>query len=243
MSRFSDLIIVNSYAGKDYYIANGYCGKRMMVIPNGIDTEHFQPNEESGQRVRDEWGVTDEQVLIGHVGRLDPMKDHANFLQTAFLLVRERDDVRFVCIGGGPEPYRRTLHNIAEGFELTERLKWIGARQDMCAVYNALDILTSSSYGEGFPNVIGEAMSCGTPCVVTGVGDSARIVEDTGIVVPPKVPDALYQAWKKLLSLSKEEREARGQEARERICAEFSLRHLIERTERALGGLLGAASK
>lgn len=239
LSCFAELIIVNSNAGKNHYISKGYSGKRMMVIPNGIDTERFQPDKEVGQRVRDEWEITDGQTLIGSVGRLDPRKDHVSFLRAASLLVRERDDVRFVCVGSGPEKILRRLKLFAEELELVERLKWAGARYDMCAVYNALDIFTSSScWGEGFPNVIGEAMACGVPSVVTDAGDSAAIVGDAGIVVPSKDPEALCHGWKEILSLSKEEREALGLVARERIRNEFSPRLLAERTAAALEGLL-----
>jgi len=240
LSSFADLIIANSYAGKTHYISNGYRRQCMMVIQNGIDTERFQPNREVGQHVRDEWEVTDKQVLIGYVARLDPIKDHAGFLQAASLLAREREDVRFVCVGEGPESYRRTLHQISEQLALAERLKWIAARQDICAVYNAFDIFTSSSSGEGFPNVIGEAMACGVPCVVTDVGDSACIVGDTGLVVPPKDPEALYNGWKRILALSQSDRELLGKTSRARIVAEFSVNQLVERTQTVLEELLAA---
>ncbi len=235
LSRFADLIIVNSETGRTHYVNNGYCGKRMMVIQNGIDTDHFQPDKRAGQRVRDEWGIRDGQVLIGHVGRLDPRKDHENFLQAASLLARGRDDVNFVCVGGGSEEVLRRLQRAAEQLELAERLKWSGIRHDMCAVYNALDILASSScWGEGFPNVIGEAMACGTPCVVTDVGDSALIVGDVGIVVPPRDSEALSRGWKEILLQPENEREALGFAARGRICSQFSRGLLVERTQAAL---------
>ena len=240
LSRFADLIIVNSEAGRTHYVNNGYSSRRMTVIHNGIDTEHFQPDKTAGQRVRDEWKITDEQCLIGHVGRLDPRKDHQNFLHAASLLSRERENVRFVCIGTGPERSFQRLRHLAERLGLTERLIWAGGRHDMCAVYNALDVLASSScWGEGFPNVIGEAMACGVPCVVTDVGDSAHIVGDVGIVVPPKNPEALCIGWKEFLSLSKEDRGRTGRAARKRICDEFDLRLLVGRTETALRVLDG----
>jgi glycosyltransferase involved in cell wall biosynthesis len=243
LSRFPDLIIFNSYAGKTHYTTNGYCKQRMLVIQNGIDTERFKPNREVGQHVRDELGVTDEQVLIGYVARLDPIKDHVGFLQAASLLAREREDVRFVCVGGGPELYRSTLHKISEQLALAERLKWIVARQDICAVYNAFDIFTSASLGEGFPNVVGEAMACGIPCVVTDVGDLACIVGDTGLVVPPKDPEALYNGWKQILALSQSKRESIGKASRARIVAEFSIDRLVEQTQTILAGLLQLKSE
>ncbi|MEK7727024.1 MAG: glycosyltransferase, partial [candidate division KSB1 bacterium] len=107
------------------------------------------------QRVRREWQVRDDEVLIGLVARLDPMKDHSTFLHAAAILARERRSVRFICIGDGPQEYLRALQALASELQLQACLIWSNGREDMPAVYNALDLLASSSaYGEGFSNVI-----------------------------------------------------------------------------------------
>ncbi len=243
LSRFPDLIIVNSYAGKEYHTAHGYDSARMIVIPNGIDTERFCPNPQAGQHIRVEWGIAKHEIVFGLVGRLDVMKDHPSFLRAAAELARERSDVRFVCVGTGPESYAAELRRMGEMLGLGNRLIWTGAQYDMPAVYNALNVLTSSSYGEGFPNVIGEAMACGVPCVVTDVGDSARIVGETGIVVPPRDVDALTQAWRRWLTFTDTERLARGVQARARIVREFGLPIMVTKTEAALQGLLKPQSQ
>ncbi len=234
LSRFADLIIVNSYAGLNLAIANGFPKNKMVVIPNGIDTERFQPDLESRKRVRAEWGIRANEKLMGLVGRLDPMKDHPTFLKAAALLAQERQDIRFVCVGDGPEPYKSELYTLARNLGLDDRLIWAGARNDMAAVYNALDVISSSSYGEGFSNVIGEAMACGVPCVVTDVGDSALIVSGCGVVVPPKNIDALSAGWRKLIM----EKECNGSNisltVRTKIISEFSHIQLIQRTLDAL---------
>jgi glycosyltransferase involved in cell wall biosynthesis len=231
LSRFADLIVVNSRAGLNHAIANGFPKNKMVVVPNGLDTKRFSPDPEARRRVRAEWGVAESEELIGLVGRLDPMKDHPTFLRAAALLVRERGNVRFVCVGDGPADYRRELHALGEGLGLAQRLIWAGARGDMPAVYNALDIATSASYGEGFPNVVGEAMACGVPCVATDVGDSASIVGETGVVVPPKNPEALATGWK--ISLGRDRSEM-ALKARLRVEENFSVERLVERTEKAI---------
>ncbi len=231
LSRFADLIIVNSRAGLDHAVANGFPKNKMVVVPNGIDTKRFSVDPEARRRVRAEWGVAESEELIGLVGRLHPMKDHPTFLRAAAILSQEREDVRFVCVGDGPADYRRELHALGEELALGQRLIWAGARGDMAAVYNALDVATSSSYGEGFPNVVGEAMACGVPCVVTDVGDSAWIVGETGVVVPPKNPEALAGGWS--ASLQRERNEA-TLKARRRVEENFSVGQMVEQTERAI---------
>jgi glycosyltransferase involved in cell wall biosynthesis len=206
----------------------------MMVIPNGFDTEVFQPDREAGRRMRRTWRIPEDQPLVGLAARLDPIKDHGSFLRAAALLAQERDDVRFVCVGGGIAPYREELQSLATDLGLSDRLVWAGEVEDMRAAHNALDIATSSSLSEGFPNTVGEAMACGVPCVVTNVGDSAVLVGTTGRVVSPSAPDELMAAWAELLDMSSANRAALGQAARDRITSEYSTSKLVDRTEAAL---------
>lgn len=200
----------------------------MVVIPNGIDTERFHTDAEAGRQLRHAWGVEDDEILIGLVGRLDPMKDHPTFLHAAALLAQEVPAVRFVCVGSGSAAYQRELQALAAELDLADRVIWAGPASDMRAVYGALQIATSASaYGEGFANVLGEAMACGVPCVTTDVGDSARIVADTGAVVPPRAPLALVSAWQELIAMGAAGRAILGQRARARILATFSTTTLV----------------
>jgi glycosyltransferase involved in cell wall biosynthesis len=200
LSRFADLIICNSQAGMRYAAAHGFPEKKMRVIPNGIDTEKFKPDSASRARVREEFKISEAERLIGLVGRLDPMKDHDTFLRAAAMLASDRPDCRFVCVGDGPPAYRAHLRQLAADLNLDSKLIWSGSRHDMPDVFNAMDIACSSSYGEGFSNVIGEGMACGVPYVVTDVGDSASIVEGTGLVVPPRVPGDLCEGMRLMLT-------------------------------------------
>jgi glycosyltransferase involved in cell wall biosynthesis len=234
LSKFPDAIIANSQVGRDDYLAQGYPGEKMVVVPNGVDTERFRADPDARRTVRQEWGVTEQESVVGVVGRLSPIKDHPNFLRAAALLAKERKDVRFVCVGDGSAEYRQTLHVLAEELGLRGCLIWNEAREDMSAVYNALDIAVSSSYSEGLSNVIGEAMACGVPCVVTNVGDSAWVVGDTGEVVPPKDPVALKNAIERLL-----DQKAHGPaQIRQGIVDRLSVSNLIANTERTLNALV-----
>jgi glycosyltransferase involved in cell wall biosynthesis len=116
---------------------------------------------------------------------------------------------------------------------MVERVHLLGERLDMPRLTAALDIASlSSAYEEGFPNVIGEAMSCGVPCVVSDVSDSPWIVGDSGRVVPPRNPEALARSWKDLIELGREERKALGETARSRVIECFSLASVVEQYER-----------
>jgi glycosyltransferase involved in cell wall biosynthesis len=201
----------------------------MVVIPNGIDTKRFKPDSEARAKVRSQWGISEHTILIGLVGRLHPMKDHLTFLKAAALLSKQQQDVQFVCVGTGLEDYAQELYRLAQEFGISEKVIWAGACADMPAVYNALDIASSSSsYGEGFANVIGEAMACEVPCVVTDVGDSAWIVENTGIVVSPQNPEALANGWSLLIKQQQYKDAALKSKTRSRIVSEFSCNKLVQ---------------
>ncbi|MEG4320539.1 MULTISPECIES: glycosyltransferase [unclassified Microcoleus] len=232
LSPFADSIIVNSHAGKTYYLTHGFPSDKMVVIPNGLDTKRFQPDSEARAKVRAEWKISENTILIGLVGRLNPMKDHPNFLKAAALICKQRQDVHFVCVGTGLENYAQELYELTSKLGINERVIWAGARPDMPAVHNALDIATSASaYGEGFANVIGEAMACGVPCVVTDVGDSKWIVGDAGVVVAPSNAQALFAGWLEILQMNREKLSIM---ARTRIKENFQTKVLYEKTENIL---------
>jgi glycosyltransferase involved in cell wall biosynthesis len=231
LSYFADLIIANSYAGRQFHVAHQYDGRRLAVVHNGIDTNHYRPDALAGAHMRERWGVPPATPLIGMVGRLDPQKDHETFLQAAALLAARRPEVRFICVGGGTAAFTAGLQEQAAQLGIAERVLWPGTFDDMPAVYNGLTLSTSASaYGEGFSNVIGESMACGVPCVVTDVGDSALVVADDDYVVPPQNPAALAECWERLLDLPAEERAARAQRVRQHIVAAYSVQQLSEKT-------------
>jgi glycosyltransferase involved in cell wall biosynthesis len=233
-ARYADLIIINSAAGLEQHLARGFPPDKLIVIPNGFDTEVFEPDREAGEKLRREWGITEKTKLVGIVGRLDPMKDHQSFLRAAAVVARGTDDVRFLCVGDGPAGYLKDLKTLATDLDLTDRVIWRAATTNMRAVYNALDMLVSSSRAEGLPNVVGEAMACGVPCVVTDVGDSRWLVGDCGIVVPPQDPEALSKAI--IHSLEAEGNEANNM-ARARIVENFSVQRLAGEFEAAIVSL------
>ncbi|NOY72252.1 MAG: glycosyltransferase [Gammaproteobacteria bacterium] len=232
LSRFADTVIANSYAGLDYAVAHGFSKKNMVVIPNGIDTERFQPDEKAGSRVRQEWDVAEDATLIGVVGRIDPMKGYVTFLEAVARITVDHPQMRFVCVGNGEAMYEKSIHNLATELCLDDVLVWAGQHSDMTAVYNAFDIVVSSSYGEGFSNVIGEAMSCGVPCVVTDVGDSRLIAGDVGQVVPPNDSKSLADAILIELTLNN-----RGDLQRDKIINQYSVERLFDKTEEALSAV------
>lgn len=238
LAHRAELVIANSEAGQAFCLGRSFPAKRVRVVDNGIDMVRFRRDRTLGAALREQWEVEAGQRLIGLIARLDPMKDHATFLAAAARLAAQQPELRFVCVGGGPEGYARSLREHAAALGLDGRLVWAGERADMGAVYNALDVACLSSVSEGLPNVLCEAMSCGVPCVATDVGDAARVVEGVGLAVPPRSPAALADGLIAMLERLAHEGPGLGLLCRERVAREFSLERMIQATEALLRALL-----
>jgi glycosyltransferase involved in cell wall biosynthesis len=235
--RFADLIIFNSRAGRANAAPN-LSRARWVVIPNGVDVSRFAPNCRTGSALRASWKIPEGAHVIGLVARLNPMKDHPTFLRAAAILARSKAGARFVCVGDGPRDYMRSLKQFSESLGLARKVIWTGALYDMPAAYSAFDISCSSSaYGEGTSNSIAEAMACCVPCVVTDVGDSRRVIGETGIVVPPRNPQALATALSDM-SRRIEQNPRLGESARLRIATHMDVSTMVRKTSVALLGLL-----
>lgn len=232
LSYLTPKIVFVSQSSQQQHEALGYSARKSNVIPNGFDTSLFLPSPAARLGLRAELGLPEDVFLIGAIGRNHPMKDHANFIQAAALLLAHHPETHFLLIGSGLNNDNSTLVEQIEQLNIQDRVHLLGARNDISRLTAALDICSlSSAYGEAFPLVIGEAMSCGVPCVVTDVGDSAWIVGDTGRVVPPKNAPALAEAWQELIELDPQDREKLGKMARKRVIENFSIELIVDRYE------------
>lgn len=179
--RVPTRIVAVSPAARSSHVAIGYPASRLSLLPNGFDTDHFAPNDADRTRVRDELGVTQDQMVIGHVARLDPVKDHPTLLRAFVEVLKERPTAVLVMAGDGTDSAE--MAEMVSSFGVAASVRRLGRRTDVAALNNAFDVAVSSSLDEGMSNVLGEAMACGVPCVATDVGNAAEMIGDTGMVV------------------------------------------------------------
>ncbi len=206
LSRSPDAVIANSFAGREAHQKLGYSPRVFAVIPNGINSNRFHPDSAARARIRDELNLPPDTRMVIHVARVDPMKDHATLIEAMTRLPQ----YTFLLAGLGTDALSLPRNGIG-----------LGVRSDTPALFAASDIaLSTSAFGEGFPNVLAEAMACGVPAVATDVGDSKRILGETGIVVAPHDVNAIVEAIRRLLD---EPAAARQQICRDRIVTLFSL--------------------
>lgn len=207
----------------------GYAADKFRLVPNGYDLVRLAPNADAGQHLRIALGLPTDVPLIGLVARFDPQKDHANLLAALEHIKRQGQAFHCLLVGTGMDAANTTLADWLHQHDLTDRVTLLGRRNDIDAVMNALDVHVLSSLGEAFPNVLAEAMACGTPCVTTDVGDAAYIVGDTGWVVPPQDPEALAQGIQSALAALADTSawQARQLAARQRIEDNFTIERVV----------------
>lgn len=211
LSALPAAVAANSWSGRRHHAMIGYRPQRWVILPNGFDPGEWRPDASDRRGVRRELGLAEHSTAIGMVARADPQKDHATFFAAAERLCADDRDLWFILIGRGTE-------DLTVPAALAGRMKVLGERQDIQRLLRGLDVFVlCSAYSEGFPNVIGEAMATGLPCVVTDVGDSRHVVGDSGLVVPRRDSDALAQALNTVIIEPIAKRCERGRRARERI--------------------------
>jgi len=219
LSFFPHSIIYNSNLSAEQHCNAGYLSKKTKIIPNGFDLQKFKPDQQHRQQFREELGVAESVLLVGHISRLHPMKDHATLLRAIDRVtdglsdIGGKQEVLFLLVGNG----------VTSELSNNPAIHFLGERSDIPKIMSALDMVVSSSaWGEGFPNVIGEAMASEVPCVVTDVGDSAYIVGKYGQVCSVGDDQCIANSLLQLIE-NKQERKTAGKQARKRIKENYSM--------------------
>jgi len=220
LSGHCDAIIYNSLRSRAQHEADRFSAKKGVFIPNGFDTARWQPVLDAKTALSRMLGLSAQTKIVGFVARAHPQKDLPNLFDAFRRVALIHADCHLVCVG-------REIEECAPLSLDRSRVTFLGQRSDISTLMSGFDLLCLSSWAEGFPNVIGEAMACGVPCVSTDVGDAAAIVAETGWVVPPRDSAALADALSQGLALSGLERRVRGVAARRRIEQCFSLSSAI----------------
>ena len=221
-------IVCCAEAAKLAHVELGFCSSKMVVIPNGYDLSFFNPSAELRDCIRNDLGFLESDLVIGVVGRFDPLKDFKNFIKAASLLSQDLDNVKFLMVGKGLDQENVELNAWINNSHRPENFILIGEAVPH-DLYSAMDVYCLSSKAEGFPNVVAEAMAMRIPCVVTDVGDAARIVGESGVVVEPMDSNKLYKGLMSVLTLSKHDREGLGTIARQLIMDRYDIQRVQQK--------------
>jgi glycosyltransferase involved in cell wall biosynthesis len=240
--RLADRVLVNASAVRDRLVREGYDARKIVLIPNGIDTTPFlrRPRREG---LRGELGIPEDAPLVAVLSRLNRLKGVEDFLSAAAAIALRFPRARFLlvgdcetCVDAG---YRESLEAHAARLGLGERAIFTGFRNDIPELLSEVTVSVLPSLTEGLSNSILEAMAAGVAVVATRVGGNPELVEDgvTGLLVPPRDPRALAGAVCRLLE--QEELASRLARAGQgRVLERFSLERMVRQTEALYDSLL-----
>lgn len=207
----------------------GYEADKIQVIPNGYDLAKWQPDEQAAAQFRANLGLSAQTPMLVSVARWNPLKDHPNLLSALSRVKRVAPHLRCVLVGEGMQADNPELMRLIEQFDVAEQVILLGRRDDIPTIMAAADIHVLSSKAEGFPNVVCEAMVSRALCVVTDVGDAAKIVGEEGVVVPARNAEALASGIEKALGIwQSPQLESRLTLGAERIAKLYSLETMVK---------------
>lgn len=216
-------IVCVAEAARKIHITYGYDANRMIVIHNGFDFSEFTATPEQRTSLRQECQLSEDEIVIGWVGRFHPEKGQENFIKAASIISLSHPSVKFLLVGTDCDKDNKKLKDWLGKFGMQDRFVLLGERKDVPICLAVMDIFCQPSRNEGFPNALGEAMAMGLPCVATQVGDTAELVGDTAILVLPENEKALASGLSEALVLTNEQRKQMGKRTRERVMGAFSI--------------------
>ena len=228
--RLSDRVVTVSELVRETLIAASKIDpERLVTIHSGVNWEGYQIDVDITAKKKGV-GLETPASVIGAIGRLDRVKGVEYLLRAAAKVILKTPDAAFLIVGDGSQ--REAMEQLARSLGISHRVVFTGQRDDVPELLAVMDVLVLPSLYEGLPNAVLEAMAAGKPVIATRVGGTPEVVEDevTGLLVPPRDPEALAQAIIALLQ-DRERAKAMGRAGRERVEKHFSVERMVQQTE------------
>ncbi|OQX06984.1 MAG: hypothetical protein BWK73_29325 [Thiothrix lacustris] len=218
----SKIICVANAAKVSHY---KYNNEKMIIIPNGYAIDAIQKTAKNTQKEKypAELNIRNDRLIIGSIGRFNDYKDFPTFIKAANILLASQQDIQFLLIGRDIDSNNKTLMSLINDTINPNAFILLGERNNIPELLSLMDIFCLHSISEGFPNVLGEAMCIGLPCVTTDVGDAALMVGEHGSIVPHSNPEKLAAALQVMIDQTPQERTNIGQALSQRIRNHYSI--------------------
>ena len=202
--------------------------KKLATIPNAVNIQKFTFSESQRNLIRKELNISASNYLIGMIGRYDPQKNQAGFIEAASLVHKKNPNTFFFMAGRGVDRNNKNLVELISKLELEKNVYLLGERDDIASLLSAADIFALPSYGEAFPISLCEAMSCSVPCVASDVGDVKYILGNDKYIIPPGSRIDLANSISEMVSLDAEQRQDIGLELRKRVVENFTIEKIAK---------------
>ena len=227
LSSRADRIVYCTQESREQHEAFGFARTRGIVIGNGFDVERFSYSPEARRILRERFGVTESDILIGNIGRDDSAKGRSYLIEAFAEVLKRAPSARLMLIGRGMSESNPDLRRLLVSSGVVSRVILVGEYSPISELYSAMDMLCSSSVTEGFPNVIGEAMSCEVPCAASDVGNVRALLDGVGIVVPARSASPLAEALVSMCGEGRDSWRELGARSRARIAHRYSLESVV----------------
>lgn len=231
LSKYINCITYNSHQAYENHLKFGYYDKNSRIIPNGFELDRFKFNKTARIDLRNELSIKENEIVLITIGRWNIQKDYYTLLKALNELKDKNINFKMIMVGTNLDSLNKELNEIINDYELEEHIILLGRRSDIPQLLSASDLYVSSSLGESFSNAIGEAMACELYCVVTDVGDSKKIIGQTGTVVQPRNHIALSQALYDNFEVINKNKNSRNIRARKRIIENYEVNSIIKLIE------------
>ncbi len=232
LSKTPHMILYNSQAGINSHLKRGYSDQKTCLVKNGIDTNIFKPDKYNNKKFKKNLGIPENKLLIGIVARYDPIKGHSDFLKGISIF----NNCHALIVGDGVTKSRE-LKLALNKLKLKEKVTLMEQQKNIGSIISCLDILVSTSYSEGFPTVIAEAMSCQTIVIATNVGDTKEILGEYNFLINPGDPQQLSERIKNISKMKNEIKLSLEKKLRKKIIDNYSLDKMIDKYENIYNSL------
>ncbi len=223
ISNFSINIIYNSKKSLKQHSAYGFRNTNSFFIPNGFIIENLNQNQKNkiNKKIRKKFNIPERAIVIGIVARNHPMKGYDIFFKSLEAILEKRKDIHVLAVGRNVN-YKNFKHVILK--KNKSFYHFTGQKNNINDLMCCMNIFVSSSiWGEGFSNVLSEAMLMEVPCVATNIGESKNIIGKNGIIIEANSSILLEQGILKILALSSKKRKEIGRSARKRVISKFDI--------------------
>lgn len=196
-------IISAANVSKNYHIKIGYDESKMVVIPNEFDLEELTATDEDGLEIRRQNNLTEDDIVIGSVGRFNPVKNQKLFVDVAALLIKEHPNLKFLIVGREDTTKNKELMSWLNSYKIADSFRLLGQRDDVAKCLKAMNVFCLHSKTEGFSNVLCEAMYAGLTCISTDVGGAQYIIQNFGFFVEKDNEQQLSDCIRNIIDKSK----------------------------------------
>jgi glycosyltransferase involved in cell wall biosynthesis len=213
---------VSEAVASRFVMLRAISARSCVVIRNAIEVREFTPDAQRRASARESMNPGDDFIWLA-AGRIAPAKDYPNLLEAFARVHKFLPQTQLWIAGEDRENHLPFLRALACILGIEHAVRWLGLRRNLPALLDAADAFVSSSAWEGMPLAVAEAMAMAKPLVATDVGGVRELVNNTGVLVPPKNSEALAAAMIALMRKPASMREAAGHAARARIQKQFNM--------------------